>query len=223
MGKKWFQYSENDNDLRKRMLRTIIMAGGIAVGIAIIEILLVMRVNTGLLALLVLLLLTMMTAQFLIFRRGKYDLASTLLGLVIVVLVMPPLFCMSGGINSGASVWLALGILYIFVMFTGKKMIFFMVLCLGMYGLTYWLTYCNPDYIVPMQSRMHVYIDSFFSVVAVGIIAGAILKVHMRVFEREHALNIEQKKELEKNRDSKNSFLQILVMKSEHQLMQLSD
>ena len=198
--------SGKDCELRERMLRTIIMVGGLATIVVIIEILVVMEVNYVLIPFLILLLLVMGVTLFITFKYRKYNFASTLLGLVIVVMVMPLIFCMNGGINSGASVWLALGILYIFVMFTGKKMLFFMMLCFVVYGGTYWMAYYYPELITPMQSKAAIYTDALFSVFAVGIIGGIILKSHMKVFEEEHELNIEQKAELENRRDSQNTF-----------------
>lgn len=207
MWKKIIQLvSGKDCELRERMLRTIILVGGFATIIAIVEIFIVMEVSNVLLPLLALLLVVMGVALLITFKYRKYNLASTLLGIVIVMMVMPPMFCMSGGIDSGASVWLALGILYIFVMFSGKKLFLFMLLCLIVYGGTYWFSYSYPEMLTPMPSKAAVYIDAFFSVFVVGIIGGIILKAHMKVFEEEHVLNIVQKEELEKSRDSKNVF-----------------
>lgn len=195
-----------DCELRERMFRTIILVGGIATIVACVEIFLVMEISTAMLCVLLFLILAMGICLFVTFRYHKYDLVTILLGVVIVSFVMPLMFCMSAALESGASVWLALGILYIFIMFSGKKLVFFMILCTVSYGLTYWLTYTFPEVIIPMPSKAVSYFDAFFSVIAVGCIAGLILKAHMRVFEAEHQQNILQKEELERSRDSRNVF-----------------
>ena len=195
-----------DCELRERMLRTIILVGGVAVLVAITEIVLVMEIKKDMVLMLFLLLLAMAAAFVATFKYRKYDLASVLLGVVIAVVVMPVMFMLSAAIDSGASVWLSLGILYIFVMFTGKRMWFFLGLTAVSYALTYWLAYTKPELVVPMPSRAATYFDAFFSVFAVGLVAGAILKSHMKVYEEEHKLNILQKEELEKSRDSQNVF-----------------
>ena len=105
------------------------------------------------------------------FKYKKYDLAAELLGFGIVVVVMPVMFILSAGLDSGASVWLSLGILYIFVMFSGKRLWFFLGLAALSYGFTYWLTYIRPDLIVSMPSKAASYFDAFFSVFAVGVVA----------------------------------------------------
>ncbi len=195
-----------DCELREQMFRTIVLVGGAAIIIACTEIFLVMEISTPLLIMLLLLVLAMGVSLFVTFKYHKYELASVLLGFVIVVVVMPLMFCMSGAIESGASVWLALGLLYIFIMFSGTKLLLFLVLCTASYGITFWITYNYPELITPMPSKAMSYLDAFFSVIAVGLISGLILKAHMKVFEKEHQLNLQQKEELKESRDTRNTF-----------------
>ncbi len=207
MWKKLVQFVHGkDCELRERMLRSIILVGAVATVVAITEIFLVMEVNAWLLTMLFLLLLVMGFSFLVTFKYRKYDLAAVLLGVIIATMVMPFMFIMSGAIESGASVWLVLGILYIFVMFSGKKLIFFSALCIVSYAATYWVTYAYPDIIIPMPSRGVAYFDAFFSVLAVGAVAGAILKAHMLVFENEHKLTIKQQEKIEQASNSKNVF-----------------
>lgn len=193
-------------ELKERMLRSIIMVGGLATVIGIGEILLIMQLDALLLTFLVLLLLAMGTSFFVMFKYGKFDLAATLIGLIIIVMVFPVLFLMSGGLDGGPAIWMALGVFYICVMFTGKKMVAFLVLCGIMYGGTYLAAYYRPEFVVPMSSEAIAYFDSYFSIFAVGMCAGMILKVQMRVFEEEHMQNIAQREELERSSNSKNVF-----------------
>lgn len=195
--------SGKDCELRERMLRTIILVGGIATIVGITEIVFVMEVTGILLPMLLVLLLAMAACLFATFKYRRYNLASILLGLIIIILVFPVMFCLSDGINSGAAIWLALGILYIFVMFTGKKLAFFLILSILMYSLTFLFAYFHPEIMTPMPSKAAAWIDSFFSVIVVGITGGIILKANMRVFEEEHKLNLFQKEELEKNSKEK--------------------
>lgn len=195
-----------DCELRERMFRTIVIVGSAATILACTEIFLVMEMSAPLLCMLLLLVLAMGVSLLVTFKYHKYEFASVLLGFVIVVVVMPLMFCMSAALESGASVWLALGVLYIFIMFSGKKLIFFMLLCAVSYGLTYWTTYTHPGIIVPMASKALAYFDAYFSVMAVGVIGGVILKVHMKVFEKEHQINLMQQEELKENRDVRNAF-----------------
>ena len=195
-----------DCELRERMLRSIILIGGLAVIVAITEIILVMDIKASMVFMLVLLLLAMAIAFIITFKYRKYNLASILLGIVIISFVMPFMFILSAAIDSGASVWLSLGILYIFIMFSGKKLVAFLIMTVISYGITFWAAYTYPHIIVPMPSRATSYFDAFFSVFAVGMVGGGILKSHMKVYEEEHRIKMEQKEELEKSQNSQNIF-----------------
>ena len=168
-----------DCELRERMFRTIILMGGLATVIGIIEIICVMKLDNVLVPFLMILFIVMAISIFLSFKYNRIDVAAILMGLVIIVMIFPVMFCLSGGIESGASIWLALGIMYIFIMFTGRKFVFFLVLCLVTYAATYMIAYNFPELLVPMDSEGDMYIDSIFSVFVVGITAGTILKLHM--------------------------------------------
>lgn len=195
-----------DFALRERMLRTIILVGGCVALIGIIEMLFVAEIDTIRLVLLLLMFVTMSVSWIVAFKYSKHDFAAILIGIVIIVMVFPMVFFVSGGIDGGASIWMALGIVYTFIMFTGKRHIFFITLCTIVYGGTYIRAYVHPEWIIPLESRQMIYADSIFSVMAVGLCIGLIMKLQMKVFEEEHKLNLMQQEELEKASDSKNVF-----------------
>ncbi len=195
-----------DCELRERMLRAIILVGGLVTIAGIFEILIIMEMNKYLLPLLFLLLIAMGISVFITLKYRKYNIGAVLIGIVIVVMVFPLMFFLSGGIEGGATVWLSLGIVYVFLMFEGKKQVLFFILCMAVYGITYWCGYNYPGLITPMGSRFAVYADSYFAVCVVGICIGAVVKSQMRVYEEEHQLNISQKEELERSSAAKNIF-----------------
>lgn len=198
--------NNTEYDLKERMLRSIILVGELACIFASVEIFLVMDVSDVMLTIIMLMILFMIGIFFVTFKFKRYELASTLLGGVIIFLVMPPMFILSGGIEGGASVWLGLGVLYIFIMFSGLKMYLFLAACTITYAVTYYLAYAYPQYIVEMPSKEIAHFDAWFSVLVVGTMGGVILKAHMNVFEKEHKLNLQQKEELKKNQNSRNVF-----------------
>ncbi|MGN0507097.1 MAG: DegV family protein [Lachnospiraceae bacterium] len=207
MWKKMIQELSGKNcEFGERMFRTVIMAGGLATIIGIIEIPLVMEIDAMIVAMLFLLLLAMGICLFATFRYSRYDIAAVVLGLIIIAVIFPVMFMLSAGLNGGAAVWMALGFAYIFIMFTGKRLIFFLVLCVTAYGGTYLLALHFPEYIVPMASEELAYLDSYFSVIVVGFLIGIILKTQMKIFEKEHKLNVEQKEALERSSNTKNAF-----------------
>lgn len=193
-------------ELRERMLRSIIQVGGAAALIGAIEVFLMMGETKVMLPVWAVLIIAIVATLALTFKYRKYELAAMILGFIIIVVIFPIMFCMSGGIGSGCSVWLALGLLFIFMMFRGKTLCVYIIMALAAYFGVYYATYVNPDLLVPMSSRRAIYIDSLFSVVAVGCIGGAIYHIHLRVFEDEHRLNLQQKEELKKSSESKDIF-----------------
>lgn len=192
--------------LRERMLRIIIIYGGLATVIAILECFLVMEINTFLIPILALLLVVMAVSFYAALKYRKYDPAAMAIGIIVIVLVFPGLFFMSGGLMGGPMVWFAFGIIYMFVMFQGVKLAVFLALTVLMYALTYGAAMCFPELIQPLPTQTAAYIDSFFSVILVGVTAGMILKAHMTVFEKEHELNLAQREQLEQSRHSQNVF-----------------
>lgn len=205
MWKKLINIINNPEDeLKERMLRSIILVGEAACIFASVEIFLVMDVNAVMLSIIMAMILFMIGIFFITFRFQKYELAATLLGFVIVFLVMPPMFILSAALEGGASVWLALGVMYIFVMFSGKKMYLFLLGCTVVYAGTFYFAYAYPQYVISMPSKETAYFDAYFSVLVIGSIGGIILKSHMNVFEKEHQLNLQQRKELENNQNSRN-------------------
>ena len=75
--------SGKDCELRERMLRTIILVGGIATIVGITEIVLVMEVTGILLPMLLVLLLAMAAILFSTFKYLTYNFSSILLILII--------------------------------------------------------------------------------------------------------------------------------------------
>lgn len=193
-------------ELRERMLRSIIQTGGAAALIGAIEVFLMMEESKIMLPVWAGLIVAIMATLLVTFKYRKYELAAKILGFIIIVVIFPIMFCVSGGTGSGCAVWLSLGLLFIFMMFRGKTLLIYVIMTLAAYGSVYYATYVNPDLLVPMTSRKAIYIDSIFSVVAVGLIGGIIYHMHLNVFEEEHKLNLRQKEELEESSQSKDIF-----------------
>lgn len=200
-----FITGKKDMELKERMLRSIVFVGGITVLIAIVEILIVFEITSMLLPFLVLLILTMGISLVITFKFKKYNLASILLGLVIVVIVMPTMFFLRGALGGGAAVWLTLGVVYIYIMFSGVKLYLFLGLCAISYVTSLWYTYSHPEIIIHISSEGVKYADALFSVMAVGTVCGLIMKSHMTIFEAEHQLFLQQREELEQASKSKNA------------------
>lgn len=194
-----------DYELRERIFRMIILVGGALALVGILECLMIMDVKVIIHPLL-LLLLVLGTELVITFKYRKIDFAAIIVGFLIILLIFPAMFLLSGGLEGGAAVWFALGLFYVFLMFSGKRLAFFLILSVAADVLTYSYAYYHPEAITPMDSRGAAYIDSLFAVLAVGLAGGAILKAQMKMFEIERSVAWKQQKELEEISESKNSF-----------------
>lgn len=192
-------------ELRERIFRMIILVGCTLALMGIVECVIIMDVKTIIIPLL--LLLAVMFVELLItFKYRKIDLAAIIVGFLIILVVFPEMFFLSGGLAGGATLWFALGLFYVFLMFSGKKLAFFLALSLIVDVATYAYGYSHPEVIAPMASKGAAYLDSLFAVIAVGLAGGAILKVQMKMFSIERAVAQKQQEELEQVSDSKNRF-----------------
>ena len=194
-----------DFTLRERLFRASLLVGSIVVFSGIIESMLV-GCNLSTVILLFFLLMVLGVALFATFKYRKMDFSATVIGLVIILAVFPDVFFLSGGIEGGAAIWFVFGMFYIFMMFSGKKLIFFFLLDMVVNAMAYGVAYFHPEYVHPLSARFNVFFDSFFAVTLVGCIGGLILNFQMKLFEMERKITEQQKEELEKVSNSKNKF-----------------
>ena len=195
--------------LRERIFRLIIMVGFV---LSIVAIVVSFGIENFYETLIPLLLMfgSMLLGVLLTFKYNKLDAASILVAIVINVFAFPTMFFLCGAIESGASVWFVLGIFYLFMMFRGKKLAFFLALSIVVDVCTYFLAYRYPELVVPMESREAIYIDSLFAVLATGLAGGFIILFFMYLYDAERAIVIKQNEELEEASNSKNaSFARI--------------
>lgn len=194
-----------DVELSERLFRMILIVGETISLIAIVECLFLVDMPTIVLPLFVNA-VVMGIAMLVTLKYNKSNIASILVGLELIVVVFPAMFFACGAVHSGAMVWFALELVYVFIMFSGKKLFAFTSLCLVMDVLTYAVAYYHPEFIISLDSKADVYLDSLFSTVAVGLAVGGILKFHIRLFKVERSIVLSQNDELEKMSNSKNAF-----------------
>lgn len=192
--------------IRERMFRTFLLMGLGATVFASVETFLLIEMNALLVCLLLLLIAVLGGILVVAFKYRNVDVAAMMFALVITVVVFPVMFCLSGGIESGVTIAMALGILYLFMMFSGKKLLVFLLLCGASYGGIYYLAYRFPGIVYPLDGKAATYMDSLFSMFVVGSFAGVILKAHMKAFEEEYKQLLEENKRLEKSNREKHRF-----------------
>lgn len=192
-------------ELRERLFRLIVIIGlGITV-IGLVETVFFMELKQAI-APLGLLLIALIFVMILTFKFGQMEIAAMILSVVLSTIVFPEMFLYSGGIKGGASSFFTLSIFYVVVMFSGKKLIFFLGLNVIFDIITYLYSYYHPEAVVIIESEMMAHIDSFFGFIIVGIAVGVFMKFQMQMYKEEREVVFSQKKELEEINDSRNNF-----------------
>ena len=107
-------------ELKERLFRIILVVGTVAVGAAILQGLTLVNA-TSLMAIYTIMFSAFLTAFILTFKYHNIDLSSTILGIALIFVALPYIFLRGGGVNSGAGLWMCLGIFYVFIMFSGKN------------------------------------------------------------------------------------------------------
>ena len=197
-------YGETGN-IKEKLFRIILSLGLLIVTLAIVVSFFARS------SLIVFLPLTLMDAAiglglYITCKYRKMDLGALIMGILINVCLFPVMFFVSGGIESGATVWFVLGIVYVFLLFSGKYLYFMLVLtCLSDIA-TYYIAYLHPEWIIPMEDMTAVFMDSFQAVIIVGFASGIIFKFYDRIYENERQITQKQQEEVERINQSKSAF-----------------
>jgi len=200
---------EKEYSSRERIFRLIIMVGFVLSVMAIAVSVAIGNLLETLLPLLIMF-VSMLIGVILTFKYDKLDAASVLVAIALNGIAFPDMFFFCGAIESGASVWFVLGMIYLFIMFRGKRLVIFSVLTLVVDAISYLMAYYHPEYVTPMDSKMAIYIDSMFAVFATGLTCGFIILFFMHQYEHEREIVVKQNEELEAASNSKNaSFARI--------------
>lgn len=194
-----------DLELKERLYRIILILGGIMCFVSIIECIILMDIDIILLPISIML-CVMSTALVMALKYRRFSLSASIVGLLMILGIFPMMFFYSGGIEGGATVWFSLGIIYAFIMFSGKRLAAYLVLTFASCGITYGVGYFHPEWIIPMASKKAFYLDSFYSVLIVGIIIGVIFKFQIKIYQEERAIVLAQKEELEEFGNAKEAF-----------------
>ena len=117
--------------IRERMFRLLIIIGGITVVLATLECAIVLSDPIAEIPM-IFLGIVVAIGIVLTYRYRKVELAETIVGITIIVATLPSMFFSSGGPIGGVGIWFILGFVYSSLLFTGKKLLFFVVLNLVM-------------------------------------------------------------------------------------------
>lgn len=190
------------SDMEERLFRIILTLGIFVVATAIIA-----GVNYGLSVIPLLPAVAAIVIVYrLVFVKEKISMAAWLMEFVFNGYLFPLMFFRNGGIESGTAIWFVMGMVYAFLLFSGKALYIAIGFSVFSYGMTYYLSWIFPQWLNRMDSEFSIYADSFFSVLLVGFAIGIIFKFYVGVYEKEKELSARQKEEIERISQSKDAF-----------------
>ncbi|MBQ8983894.1 MAG: DegV family EDD domain-containing protein [Lachnospiraceae bacterium] len=137
--------------------------------------------------------------------RNKIRLAEKLLVTALVFVIIPGLFFFGGGIEGGGVLWIIFAYVYIGLVISGVWRTVMIVMVTILAGACYFIEYIHPEY-VAVHSREMFFVDSFISLILVGLICFFMTWVQNRMLTDENA---RAKKEAEKSEElarSQNRF-----------------
>lgn len=123
-----------------------------------------------------------------------------------IVIIMPVIWLTSGALNSGVNVWLAYGLVFIALLYSGKFFGLFSALYMILVTLAFVLSFVYPEYIFTFDSKQDAYISIFGSLLTVSMGLIITLKYYKRIYLEVNMINIEQQRKLEEINASQKSF-----------------
>jgi len=136
----------------------------------------------------------------------RFTLGGSMIILVANLLIIPVGYHLGGGINSGAPLWLANGLIIVFVLFRGRLLLTYMIMTLISFAVTMYIGEVHPEWTVPLQEGYSESLDAYISMVSVSIICGVLFLFQSVVLERELDKAEGQKEEIEKLGEMQNNF-----------------
>lgn len=208
---KWFVKELNAvlrgkrNNIHERIFCVIDIIGMFAALIALLETM-IFSVEPLMIESMVILFLATLISLYIVICFRKIETASIIIGLILMCFVFPTTFFFNGGIMGGASLWLAVNLIYTFLMFDGIVMYIFIVLNVLSDIACYITVYAWPEIIKELPGYEAAMFDSVFSVVVMGLSVGILIKFNIRTYSEKHQMVELQKQELEKISDSRVLF-----------------
>ena len=136
-------------------------------------------------------------------NRGGQELPIAIVTIWMNMVVFPMVFFSCGGVYSGSNCWLALGFIYVFLVYRGRPLAVFASATALIDILCYVTAYIHPEYVKPLDTVAGQYTDSLFGVFSVGITAGLIFSYRRRGYTKESSMAIMQRNELDRINESR--------------------
>lgn len=137
-------------------------------------------------------------------KKHRINAGATCIVLLLFIL-FPLNFFMSGGMYSGVSLWFIICFVYISITVSGKRKGVFLVLCAALTTLCYYVAYHYPKYVRPYTVE-DAYINSIITVIMVSALISVMIMFQNLIYKEENRISEQQKKEIEMLSQSEKRF-----------------
>ena len=140
-------------------------------------------------------------------KSGRYQLCYIITILLIFFFFFPVMFFTSGGYRGGMSLFFIFAIIFTVLMLENRpamvislaELLFYLGLCL--------FAFFHPDTVTDFSSEAERLTDILSAFLAVGVICGLVLSLHLREYRRQQLLLQEQNLRLQQYDSAKSTFL----------------
>ncbi len=132
--------------------------------------------------------------------------ASWVLILLTNVILFPPVFFLSGGVQSGMPIWFVLGLVYVFLLFRGREFYLALAISVLSFAGTFAAAIRFPGLVLPVENRYYNQVDSCITLFTVSGLIGILLKAQSVTYEKEKRLAEQRREEIEQLARSKDNF-----------------
>ncbi len=137
------------------------------------------------------------------FNRIEITVRLIIIGLIF--LILPSIFFFGGGIEGGGALWFIFAFLYAGLVLSGKWRTVMLVLLFIMTSVCYLVAYYYPE-LVFQHSRSMFFVDSFISMILVGIVCLVMVIFQNRLFKIENVIAKKEANRAEELNRAQNRF-----------------
>ena len=139
-------------------------------------------------------------------KTKHYLLGSSVIIILTNLFIIPMGYLLGGGIDSGAPLWLVIGVVMVFVLFRGKWLITFLIMTAISTGCAIYAGALHPEMVVGLQEGVSKHADTYGSLIAVSVLIGVLFLFQSSALSGELKRAEGQKGEIEKLNSLQSNF-----------------
>ena len=140
-------------------------------------------------------------------RFRCYDTCAFVAMLILNLILFPITFFQSGGVYSASPIWLVLGVIALFFVLQGKRLMIVFILSVLTDAGCFLVSYLKPQWVTPVGDEAAIFRDIALGYVVLILIVASLICFLRGVYDRERQRNERQQVELESALQTQSRFL----------------